>query len=796
MSSSAAVLETLNWIRAQQFIPVPLRHGTKAIQTAKDKPFPSPSNDPSNELWRDIDAAPLNIGVVTGPLAHGPIDIDLDCDEASKLARFFLPHSPCVFGRASRPNSHYFYKIQVPSFPHTSINDPSPKETLRGTKPNILEIRGDNSQTMMPGSVHPNGETIEWYTPPHTLDVINHALVLRGCNLLAAAVLAHRYIWLPGERHESTMQIAGVLYNLKYSQDEANNFIQALISISGADDPAHLATVRSTYSRSLNDRPVLGASSLQKRFRDSNPAMIRLFLKLLGYSTVWLDEMNERYACVLIGGRYKIAVLPTTPGDLLTYTSVDDFKNFMAGQVVKVTSTKGQVKDAPLSALWLNHPERRSYSKVTFWPGEDLPPERVHYLNEWTGWPLQPIDNLEKCKAFRTFVERYLTDPLKPEQARWVYTYFAHMLKKPRDKQRAAVVIIGPQKIGKTVFVNYFGKILGAYHLNVADAAKIHGRFNYHLKNCIFLHSEEAIFGQDKRHRAIIKDLISNDKLQFEAKYAGIESGQSYCRIIYTSNEDGAAPIELGDTRHTVFNFKINRRIPPRELVIALYREAMSDGPAALMHFLKNLPELPSDKEEKEKILKNADYPTRFYDLEALGEPLDTLEKRNSLAFNLEPVDEYWLNKLELGELLDERLRWAQGSPRTRDYADKSVKWPASFSRRALYVDYILSNAENKAHIVSSYRFFKRLEEWTKMSITFKNRSYTNPLIGDTDAPKAVRELTTGIHSVVSTFPPLDKCRKSFEKYCGEKFNWPVITENDEDDTPAQARRDSQEMPF
>jgi len=803
MASSIAVIETLDWIRTQKYIPVPLRHGTKAIQTAKDQPFPSASNDPSDALWRDIDAAPLNIGVVTGPLAHGPIDIDLDCAEAAKLARFFLPQSACVFGRASRPNSHYFYKLEVPSFPHISINDPSPKEILRETKPNILEIRGDNNQTMMPGSVHPNGQTIEWYTPPHTIKPIDHSLLLRSCNFLGAAVLAARYIWTPGERHQSVMQIATIFHTLKYSQDDANNFIQALISISGADDAAHLATVRTTYTRLLNEKPALGAQSLQKRFRESNPAMIRLFLKLLGYSTIWLDEMNDRYACVLFGGRYKIAVLPKAPSEQLIYITVEDFKHLTAGHVIKIPKGKGEVKDAPVSALWLNHPERRSYSKMAFWPGvsqDAMPPEQAHYLNEWTGWPLQPSDNLKKCKAFRTYVECYLTDQTKPEQARWVYTYFAHMLKQPRDKQRAAVVIIGPQKIGKTVFVNYFGKILGSYHLNVADAAKIHGRFNYHLKNCLFLHSEEAIFGQDKRHRAVVKDLISNDKLQFEAKYAGIESGQSYCRLIYTSNEDGAAPIELGDTRHTVFNFKINRRIPPQELVAALYQEMISDGPAALMHFLQNLPELPSDVALKKEMLKDAEFPTRFYDLHALSEPLPTLEKKTSMACNLESADEYWLNKLEAGELFDERLRWAQGSKSTRDLADKSVRWPSVFSRTALYADYIMRCGENKPTTLSSYKFFKRLGDWTRTDLLFKQRFYTNPLIGDTDSPRAIRELGSGQQRVISHFPPLKECRKAFEKYCGEKFDWDAAASSyedaDEDDIPAQARRDAAYLPF
>ena len=803
MSSSPAVLETLNWINSHEFVPVPLKYRTKEMQTAKDAPFPSATNKPANTLWQDVDAAPLNIGVVTGPIAKGPIDVDLDCEEAARLAPFFLPRSSCIFGRASRPNSHYFYKIDTPAFSHISINDPSPKDILRGArveKPNILELRGDNNQTMLPGSIHPNGEEIEWYRPPQMLVPIDNSLLQRGCNFLSAAVLAARYIWLPGERHESAMQIASIFHGLKYPQTEASNFIKALVDYAGSDDPAHQATVRTTYTRLADNKPAKGALSLQKRFRETNPLMIQLFLKLLGYSNAWLDEYNEKFAGVLFGGRYKIAVLPRTSGDPIMYISLDDFKHLTAGEVIKVTSLSGKVKEIPKADLWLKHIQRRQYSKVTFWPGvlqENMPLDKVHYLNEWTGWPLQPLDNLEKCKAFRTYVERYLTDQTRPEQARWVYTFFAHMLNEPRDKQRAAVVIIGPQKIGKSVFVNYFGKILGECHLNVADAAKIHGRFNYHLKTTIFLHSEEAIFGQDKKHRAIIKDLISNVKLQFEAKYGGVESGESYCRLIYTSNELGGAPLELGDTRHTVFNFKLTKRIPPRELVQALYAEAISDGPAALMHFLQNLPELPSGEIEKKNVISQSDYPTRFYDLQALSEGLETEEKRASLACNLEVVDEYWLNKLESGELFDERLRWAQGSARTRDYADRGVKWPTTFSRTALYADYLAKCGENKPTTLSSYKFFKRLTEWINEDLEFKVRTYENLLAGDMNVDKPLRELSTGLHRVLCAFPSLDKCRKSFEKYAGQKFAWPSADlENDDDELTQRMMHDAYQSKF
>ena len=51
----------------------------------------------------------LNIGVQLGPMSGGLTDIDLDCREAVTIGPMLLPTSNNVFGRASKPRSHWLY---------------------------------------------------------------------------------------------------------------------------------------------------------------------------------------------------------------------------------------------------------------------------------------------------------------------------------------------------------------------------------------------------------------------------------------------------------------------------------------------------------------------------------------------------------------------------------------------------------------------------------------------------------------------------------------------------------------
>jgi hypothetical protein len=97
-----------------------------------------------------------NVGVLLGNASGWLVDTDLDCAEAIGLAPHYLPET-WVYGRASKPRSHWLYIVegaQSKKFPGVDGKG-------------ALEIRGDTSngpghQSVMPGSVHESGESIEW----------------------------------------------------------------------------------------------------------------------------------------------------------------------------------------------------------------------------------------------------------------------------------------------------------------------------------------------------------------------------------------------------------------------------------------------------------------------------------------------------------------------------------------------------------------------------------------------------------------------------------------------------------
>lgn len=152
-------------------------------------PIPLRKKGPVDAGWPDLrlDDADLqqhfsgrgNIGLLLGDPSGGLTDVDLDCPEAIELAPQYLPPTLAITGRASAPNSHWWYLCP---------GAVTRKHHFPGTKKMIVEIRSTGCQTVVGPSIHPSGEAYEWLTgEPATVE---HEVLAKAVEGLAQAVIA------------------------------------------------------------------------------------------------------------------------------------------------------------------------------------------------------------------------------------------------------------------------------------------------------------------------------------------------------------------------------------------------------------------------------------------------------------------------------------------------------------------------------------------------------------------------------------------------------------------------------
>lgn len=730
-SSSDAVLQTLAWVRKQGFKAVPTHPASKAaIFTDYTKPD---YKTPPDETWRAND---YGIGIVTGPGQSGPVDCDLDCVEAIYFAARFLPPTPAKFGRASKQRSHFLYRIDASSVEKQAFIDPVTNTT-------IIELRGDGGhQTILPGSIHEgSGEPIEWSDVLFPeVPSVEQGVLSRAIRKVALATLISRHIWAPGYHNEPAKHLTGLLYYLDWPLEDVEELISAVMEYNDDTDKSRLPTVRAAFKRGQAGKKITGAGVLRKQLH--NDVVVDKLLEWAGSSTVnILQEYNDRFACVTVEGKFRIASVDTNPGECPIFYAKDDWLNKVGTDYTDV-EVDGKIKTVPKGQVWLRSPRRRSYEQVDFRPGEE---DDGVTLNLWGGWVIQPDKAAYEaggCDGFLELVYSIICGE-DGDLAIWLMNWLANIIQAPMQKSMTAPVIIGREGAGKSLMVAYFGAILGPAYTVVTQDKHLIGSFNRHLAGTLLLHSEEALYGGDRKHASVIRSLITDEFRMFEQKGLDAKKVKNFLRLIMLSNLPHAAPAMPGDRRYTVID--MGKRKAHDKLIERVIAEKQSTGPAALFHYL--LHEFNYDHKMATKNIKN-----------------DNLSEMKT--HNLTPLEAWWMEVLMSGALLPDRLAWAQ--------VPAKQNWPSVVGQPALYAAMETSlkarGARAIPHMVS---FGHHLSRMMGCELFRGQRTYCNELVGELGIPQAWGLLANRQLSFVS-FPTLDECRKGFDSYTGQNIKWPA----------------------
>jgi hypothetical protein len=297
MSPVATPLDgALFWIQ-HGFLPVPVGFQSKQ---------PHNPDDPQGRNWQNLRITEVNapryfnrtkqnIGVILGG-DDGTADVDLDCMEAVSAAPCFLPDTGIKFGRASKPGSHWIYRI-APPVPSKKFTDPIDRKTL-------LELRCQDKdgsmghQTVVPPSVHPSGEQVRFEKGVDCVPgAIASSTLLTAVSKTAAAALLARHWPGEGSRHEAFLALAGILNRAEWSLVEAIRFHGAIYRVlwsADADMQSCKREVESTFERRGQGVEITGFQSLSKLIP---PTALKAALTWLGaaqsVSTVEVREWPD-----------------------------------------------------------------------------------------------------------------------------------------------------------------------------------------------------------------------------------------------------------------------------------------------------------------------------------------------------------------------------------------------------------------------------------------------------------------------------------------------------------------------
>lgn len=224
-----------------------------------------------------------NIGLLLGEPSGGLIDVDVDAPQARAMAREFLPPTERTSGRATAPESHYWYTV-----------NPAPKTQKFKADDGamLVEIRSTGCQTVVFPSIHPEGEQYRWEAEGEPASVSIDEL-LRCVSRLSIAALLAKHWPVEGGRHDCALAAAGVLLRGGLDEVATLKIIRAAARVAGDSEIADREqTVRDTRAALSRGNSATGIPTLVGIIGDKAVTKLNEWMRLAGGEPA-LSETSE-----------------------------------------------------------------------------------------------------------------------------------------------------------------------------------------------------------------------------------------------------------------------------------------------------------------------------------------------------------------------------------------------------------------------------------------------------------------------------------------------------------------------
>ena len=450
-----------------------------------------------------------------------------------------------------------------------------------------------------------------------------------------------------------------------------------------------------------------------------------------------LRELNTRYAVITnFGGKCRIIERIQDMGlnrSRVTKSSFEDFRNSWMHIQVEVGSDKdGNPKFMELGKWWLKHPQRRQYRTLVFDPGHEV----KEGYNLWQGFAVEsrPGD----CSLFLDHLQRNICAGIQ-EHYEYLLSWMARAVQYPGSPGEVAVVLRGAMGVGKSFLASVFGHLWGPHYMVVSNSSHLVGNFNAHLRDVVFLFADEAFFAGDRKHRSVLRSLITDRMLPLEAKGVDVEMGPNCLHIMMASNERHVIPAGEDERRYLFLDVARGNH-QDTAFFGQVMKQMESGGYEALLHMLS----------------------TRDISKFNVRDVPKTEGLREQKEYSMGHEEEWWFQKLKFGRILESHNKWEEWVLKedvVDDYTNLARKF--NYQRRGSetqlgrFLSYFVPG------IMTKQRLASRKVQMGEMIIDEEPRRY--------------------YHFV---FPSLEECRKAWDEKFG-KTNWPEPMV-DEEEKPQQ----------
>ncbi len=543
-----------------------------------------------------------NIAVALGDASAGLIDLDFDCREAAEIGSILFADWPS-FGRMSALNGHRMAMCNDAEKTKQFGLKPKEAEILGlsdGDKHMIIELRSSGGYTMIPPSIHPSGELIEWSSYRLEFPVVGWSDVLHKVGICAAlSIVLRLYPETAGQRDNIALAMAGMLLRAGLNVETTDNLIAYIAEKKGDEEVDMRLKAKGTQERLNEGEDVMGLPKLCELLGiiDLQPTLHKwLYGNMINMDTGYSDvpdiavaQLNRDFFVVgNEGGKCRVAFFEEDDiGNgqkkrVLRLQSPSEFKQFFANKRVRISTTAGKDKVEELGKHWFKSPGRREFERIVFAPGETV---RDKCYNLWQGFAYKPSKG--RWKRMRKHIWLVLAKK-DPKAFKYIMKWLAWTVQNLDQPAGVALVFRGAKGTGKGTVCGWYKNLFGHHGLQVFSPKHITGNFNAHLRDCVLLYADEAIAPNDKAAENVLKGMLTEPTLAIEPKGYDVIQVRNTLHVVMSSNSDWVVPASVDERRFAVFDV-CSSKMQNEKWFAAIQKEMQDGGASAMLYFFLNL---------------------------------------------------------------------------------------------------------------------------------------------------------------------------------------------------------------
>jgi hypothetical protein len=412
------------------------------------------------------------------------------------------------------------------------------------------------------------------------------------------------------EPYTMWIQLAYCLYNLAEPDPEnkpnyykiLNNFLKRCSNYNEAENLKFFWQIKPAQDENRKTK----IASLYYWLKKQNPELYNELFAINDpvYGDIDPVYFETKYKHNYKGGKQyfeQVYFKLNNPACYCSYNNITDQYTFLTDADLNhiannfwTAKPKNPEKRIKFLKVWKDDPAIKCYSNIKL-----VPPPLVcnpKTLNLFTGFV---ADKLTDCEIVDiTPITDHITFLCEGnhEYANYVINFLAHLVQRPAELTRTALVFKGAQGTGKGTFFSWFAnKIIGTkYYYTTANITNITVN-NDHLNGKLLINLDEASAAETYAGSSLLKNKITEPRITLTNKYVKPFEVENYGRYIFFSNQDNPVKIENTDRRYVIFKTSEKfANLPPNDTNKVNYYnrlfKAMADRNVAysFMRFLRD----------------------------------------------------------------------------------------------------------------------------------------------------------------------------------------------------------------